>query len=138
MIIIPSIIAGRAIAATIVGEAVVTTLAVTTAGAVDWNLLITASATAIPATIFALAAWRAAGRAEAQAKETQVQAKETHDIVNSRMSEMRDIIRKEATAEATLAEKEAEHVRKGEAAVAKTATTRRSTDKAATGGDGQC
>lgn len=42
---------------------------------------------------------------------------ETHALINSRMTELLEIARKEAAAQATLDEKKAEHVRKGEAAV---------------------
>lgn len=41
-----------------------------------------------------------------------------HTLMNSRMSELLELARKESAAQATLDEKLAEHVRKGEAAIA--------------------
>lgn len=58
---------------------------------------------AIPATIAAIAAW--------------FQARATHKAVNSRMDELLALAKKEATAQATLDEKAAEHQRKGDAAI---------------------
>lgn len=59
---------------------------------------------AVPATIAALAAWN--------------QSKKTHILFNSRMSEMLALTKQAAGDAATLAEKKAEHVRQGEAALA--------------------
>lgn len=70
----------------------------------NWDLLITACIAAVPATIAAGAAWQ--------------QSKKTEKAVDGRMEELLELARKEAAAVATLAEKEAEHLRKGEAAAA--------------------
>ena len=43
---------------------------------------------------------------------------ELHKLVNSRMTELLELAKKESAAQATLDEKNAEHTRKGEAAVA--------------------
>jgi len=72
----------------------------------NWDTVLVAFFTSIPPSILAAAAL--------------IQARKTHDAVNSRMSELLALARKGAADEATLAEKRAEHVRKGEAAVALT------------------
>jgi len=69
-----------------------------------WETVVLAAITAIPPSIVAAAAF--------------YQAKKTHEAVNSRMTELLEISRKQAADDATLREKRAEHVRKGEAAVA--------------------
>ena len=73
----------------------------------DWSAVIIQAITTIPATIFAYAAYVQSTRAHTETVKT---GKE----VNSRMTEMLAL----NTDAATLAEKTAEHVRKGEAAVA--------------------
>lgn len=76
------------------------------ASRIDWNLVIVA----VAPTIAALAAlW---------------QAVKTHNAVNSRMDELLKLAKAESAAAATLAEKDAEHVRKGEAAIAKATSAR--------------
>lgn len=65
--------------------------------------VITAIIAAVPPTIMALAAY--------------MKASQTHDLVNSRMSELLEIARKESAAQATLDEKAAQHIRSGEAAI---------------------
>lgn len=70
----------------------------------NWELLINAAIAAIPATIAGIAAWH--------------QARATHLSVNSRMDELLKLAKLEASAQATLDEKAAEHIRKGEAATA--------------------
>lgn len=69
----------------------------------NWESIITAIITSVPPTIVAAAAY--------------IQAKRTHQAVNSRMTELLLLARQEAGAQATLDEKAAQHVRTGEAAV---------------------
>jgi len=80
----------------------------------NWEPIIIAGIAAIPATLAAFAAYR--------------QARATHLAVNSRMEELLALARKEATAQATLDEKAAEHRRKGEAAVTTAANAASSGD----------
>lgn len=77
-----------------------------------WLAFAIAVVTAIPPTILALAAYNESAAARAQSAET-------HNVVNSRMSEMIKLVEKSATDAATLAEKKAQHQREGEAAVEK-------------------
>lgn len=70
-----------------------------------WLAFGIAIVTAIPPTILALAAYR--------------QSADTHDVVNSRMSEMIKLVEKSSADAATLAEKKAQHQREGEAAIEK-------------------
>lgn len=70
----------------------------------DWAPIVLAAIAALPPTLVALAAY--------------VQAIRTHTAVNSRMTELLEITKRQATDAATLAEKKAEQFRKGEAAVA--------------------
>ena len=69
----------------------------------NWETIIISVIAATPATIAAAAAF--------------IQAKKTHTAVNSRMTELLALTRQAAADDATLAEKRAEHLRKGEAAV---------------------
>lgn len=70
---------------------------------INWQIVLLAVITATPPTIVALGAF--------------VQAKETHEAVNSRMTELLLITKKAATDAATLAEQAAEQRRQGEAAI---------------------
>ena len=75
----------------------------------DWDAIIIAMITAAPPTLVAgLAIW---------------QALKTHGIVNHKMDTLLETVRKESAAQATLDEKAAEHIRKGEAAVIAAKTT---------------
>lgn len=65
---------------------------------IDWQTVIIASIAAVPPTIAACAAF--------------IQAWKTHKSVNSRMDELLKAATEAATAEATVAEKSAEHGRK--------------------------
>lgn len=71
---------------------------------IDWNIVFAAAIAAVPATIAAIAAL-------VQASGAKSQATETHKTVNSRMDQMLDLNRREATATATLTEKAAEGAR---------------------------
>lgn len=70
----------------------------------NWEALLTAGVAALPATIAAVAAL--------------VQATKTHKAVNSRMTELLELTRRASRAEGTLEEKDAEQIRKGDAAIA--------------------
>lgn len=72
----------------------------------DWTRIIETAIVTLPATLFALASF-------IQSTRSHTQAVRTEHAVNSKMSEMLVL----NTAAATLAEKDAEHVRRGEAAV---------------------
>lgn len=67
-----------------------------------WKAVVIAAIAAVPPTLAALAAF---GRADS-----------THDLVNSRMTEMLTVVKAAATAEATLKEKATEKARQGAAA----------------------
>ena len=66
--------------------------------------MIVALITSIPPTLFAFAAWRQSGK--------------VHNLINSRMTELLEITKREAAANATLLEKTAERMRQGAAAKA--------------------
>lgn len=68
-----------------------------------WLAFAIAIVTATPPTILALAAYN--------------KSQETHDVVNSRMTEMIKLVGSAATDAATLAEKKAQRAREGEAAI---------------------
>lgn len=74
-----------------------------------WLAFAIAIVTATPPTILALAAYNESSAALAQSVET-------HKVVNSRMTEMIGLVGKSAADAATLAEKNAQHQREGEAA----------------------
>lgn len=82
----------------------------------NWETVILAIVAGLPATIAAIAAL-------IQASKAKNQATETHRAVNSRMTELLEITRKQAGNEATLIEKNAESARKGEAAAAIASTS---------------
>lgn len=69
----------------------------------NWDLIIPAFLIAVPPTIAAIAGL--------------IQAAKTHKAVNSRMTELLELTRRQAGDEATLAEKAASRARKGEAAI---------------------
>lgn len=69
----------------------------------NMDTILLAAIAGLPATIAAIAAL--------------VQAAKTHKAVNSRMTELLEITRQAATDKATLAEKDAARMRRGEAAV---------------------
>ena len=71
----------------------------------DWTVILIALITAVPPTLVAAAAY--------------LQASKTHQAVNSRMTELLELTRIASGDAATLAEREAAHVRKGEAAASK-------------------
>lgn len=77
----------------------------------NWDIIVPAIVAGLPTTIAAIAAL-------IQASKAHTQATETHKAVNSRMTELLELTRKQASDEATLVEKDAEHTRKGEAAAA--------------------
>lgn len=68
-----------------------------------WLAFAIAIVTATPPTILAMAAYN--------------QSADTHKLVNSRMTEMIELVEKSATDAATLAEKKAQQQRDGEAAI---------------------
>lgn len=76
----------------------------------NWDTIILAIISSGPPTLLALAAL-------IQATKAKNQSLETHQAVNSRMSELLELARKEAASQATLDEKDAEHARKGDAAI---------------------
>lgn len=78
---------------------------------IDWNIVLAGLIATTPATITAFAAL-------VQAWKAKNQATETHKSVNSRMDQMLDLNRKEATATATLDEKAAEGARQVQAKAA--------------------
>lgn len=63
----------------------------------NWTIIIAAAIAVLPPTILAIASL--------------YKASETHNLVNSRMTELLEITKKAATADATLKEKAAEKVR---------------------------
>jgi hypothetical protein len=70
---------------------------------INWETVIIAAIAAFPATVASVAAL--------------VQSKATHTAVDGRMDELLRIATKGAADDATLVEKRAEHLRKGEAAL---------------------
>lgn len=64
---------------------------------INWNVILVAVIAAIPPSIVGLAAYN--------------KADQTHQLVNSRMTELLELTRKAAKDEATLAEKKAQTVR---------------------------
>jgi hypothetical protein len=104
--------------------AAVATVAAVPTPEFNWGAVVIALIAAVPPTLVAAAAYLQAAAANRQAKEATAQAGAAHDqtvdtrkAVDGRMTEMLEITRKLAGSEATLTEKNAEQVRKGDAAI---------------------
>lgn len=75
---------------------------------INWNIIIAAVIAATPPTILSVANL-------VQAQKIQTQGEKTHDLVNSKMTELVDSVRAESAATATLKEKKSEQERKDKA-----------------------